>query len=149
MTAPRQAIYQELSGSPGHLSADEIFLRLRGRMPGIGLATVYRNLELLKSGGHIRSIDAGDGKARYELHQASGGPGHHHHLICRRCGQVIDYMDFEEDELALVRRLEDHLSRKYKYQISEHDITFYGTCQRCGLEKSNADGPGRRWISAG
>ncbi|HBE72948.1 MAG TPA: ferric uptake regulation protein [candidate division Zixibacteria bacterium] len=131
LTAPRQAIYQALSGAQGHLSADEIFLRVRGRMPGIGLATVYRNLELLRTGGHIRSVDAGDGKARYELHQAAGGPGHHHHLICRQCGQVIDYMDFEKDELALVKKLETQLSGKYKYQIAEHDITFYGTCPNC------------------
>jgi Fur family ferric uptake transcriptional regulator len=131
MTAPRQAIYQALSGSQGHLSADEIFIRVRGTMPGIGLATVYRNLDLLKAGGHIRSVDAGDGKSRYELSQGAGGPGHHHHLICRQCGQVIDYMDFEKDELALVKKLENQLSSKYKYQIADHDITFYGTCSNC------------------
>ncbi len=104
-------------------------------MSGIGLATVYRNLELLRTSGHIRSIDVGDGKARYELLQSSGGPGHHHHLICRRCGEVINYMDFEEDELALVKKLETQLSRKYNYRVDDHDMIFYGLCPGCVGEK--------------
>lgn len=142
MTAPRQAIYQVLSEARGHLSADEIFMRVRGTMPGIGLATVYRNLELLRSGGHIRALDTGDGKARYELHHASGGPGHHHHLICRRCGRVIDYMDFEEDELSLVKKLEQHLSKKYKFQVNDHDINFYGVCLKCREQEGDEEGVG-------
>ncbi len=131
MTAPREAIFKTLSSIPGHLSADEVFLRVRRQMPGIGLATVYRNLELLKTSGHIRSLDVGDGKSRYELNHTAGGPDHHHHLICRKCGQVINYMDFEEDELALVHKLEQHLTRKYKYRVEDHAITFYGTCPGC------------------
>lgn len=131
MTAPREAIYKTLASKPGHLSADEIFLHVRDNMPGIGLATVYRNLELLRSGGHIKSIDVGDGKSRYELNHKAGGPDHHHHLICRQCGQVINYMDFEDDELTLVHKLEQHLAMKYKYQVTDHDMSFYGTCPGC------------------
>jgi Fur family ferric uptake transcriptional regulator len=131
MTVPRQAIYQVLASVTDHLSTDEIFQKVRSRMPGIGVATVYRNLELLRSGGHIRIVDVGDGKTRYELNHESGGAGHHHHLICRQCGQVVDYMDFEDAELALVKKLEVHLNKKHKYQITDHELTFYGTCSAC------------------
>jgi Fur family ferric uptake transcriptional regulator len=112
-------------------------------MPGIGLATVYRNLELLRKGGHIRMLDVGDGKARYELNQDAGGGGHHHHLICRRCGSVVDYMDFEEEEMELVRKLEKHLARKYGHRITDHDISFYGTCRDCLAVEEPKEGPGR------
>lgn len=136
MTAPREAIYQALSEMAGHPSADEVFQKVRAGRPGIGLATVYRNLELLRERGHIRPVDAGDGKARYELNHAAGGGGHHHHLICRRCGSVVDYMDFEREELELISKLEKHLSRKYGHQITDHDISFYGLCQKCAAQGS-------------
>ena len=134
ITAPREAIFQTLSSFPGHMSADEIFINVRAKLPGVGLATVYRNLELLKSGGYVSFIDSGDGKARYELNHAAGGEGHHHHIICRQCGNVINYMDFEKEEMELIKKLEKHLSQKYNYEITDHDIAFYGTCQKCSTK---------------
>ncbi|MBI4725700.1 transcriptional repressor [candidate division TA06 bacterium] len=131
MTAPRQAIFQALHTMDGHLTADEIFTRLRLQFPGIGLATVYRNLELLRSNGHVLALDSGDGKLRYELKEKQGTTAHHHHLICRQCGEVVNYMDFEQEELNLVQKIQAHLMRKYKYQIADHDITFYGGCPNC------------------
>ena len=134
MTAPRQAIFQALHTMDGHPTADEIFTGLRGRYPGIGLATVYRNLELLRSNGCVVALDSGDGKLRYEMIVGDGRTGHHHHLVCRNCREVVNYMDFEEEELMLVRKLEVHLARKFKYKVNDHDITFYGICPKCSVK---------------
>lgn len=131
MTAPREAIYQALAEMPGHPSADEVFLKVRAGRPGIGLATVYRNLDLLRNGGHIRLVDVGDGKARYELNHAAGGEGHHHHLICRRCGRVMDYRGFEREDLKLIGKIQGHLAKKYGFVVSDHQLDFWGECQKC------------------
>ncbi|HAD80989.1 MAG: hypothetical protein A2509_02645 [Candidatus Edwardsbacteria bacterium RIFOXYD12_FULL_50_11] len=136
MTAPRKAIFQTLQAMDGHPTVDEIFSRLRSQFPGIGLATVYRNLELLRNNGHVLAFDSGDGKLRYELRERADRPGHHHHLVCRNCHEVVDYMNFEQQELDLVKKLENHLITKYQYQIVDHDFTFYGLCPKC--IKSNA-----------
>jgi Fur family ferric uptake transcriptional regulator len=136
MTAPRQAIFRTLHEMEGHPTVDEIFAKLRLQFPGIGLATLYRNLELLRSNGHVSAFDSGDGKLRYELRQKAERPGHHHHLVCRSCHQIIDYMNFENEELELVKKLEVHLVQKYKYQVTDHDITFYGTCPNCSTERA-------------
>ena len=134
MTASRQAIFQALHAMDGHPTADEIFTGLRGSYPGIGLATVYRNLDLLRTNGHVLAFDSGDGKLRYELRVKAGRLGHHHHLVCRNCREVVNYMDFEEEELMLVRKLEVHLASKFKYKVNDHDITFYGICPKCNVK---------------
>ena len=93
MTMPRQIIISVLNKTSKHLSAEEIYLAVHKIYPGIGLTTVYRTLELLVRIGLVFKVDFGDGRSHYEL---STGPKRiqHHHLICIRCGRVIDYTDF-------------------------------------------------------
>ena len=130
ITIPRQAILDILSSSSKHLSAEDIYLAVHKTYPGIGLTTVYRTLELLEQMGLIHKFDFGDGRARYEL---IAGPKstHHHHLICTGCGRVIDYSDFVEEELKLIKQVEDTLSKKHDFKINTHKIHFYGLCSKC------------------
>jgi len=129
-TFPRQVILDVLTKEKKHLSAEDIFLKVHKRYPGIGLTTVYRTLELLFNMGLVRKYEFGDGRARFELSQ---GPGieHHHHLICRKCGKIIDYKDFVEDEQKLIKDLEERLSKKHNFKIETHQIHFYGLCSNC------------------
>lgn len=136
-TMPRKYILKVLQNTDRHLNAEEIFWEIKKELPGIGQATIYRNLELLRRGGLLGRVDAGDGKARYELKLPDNESEHHHHLICTACGQVKNYMDFEEEELMLVRKIEAHLARKFKYKVNGHDITFYGACPKCNIKKTN------------
>jgi len=97
-TLSRQIVFDFLKRSSSHLSAREIYHALHRFSPGIGLATIYRTLQLLFQLGLIRKISCGDGQSRYEL-KAQNLTGHHHHLICLGCGRIIDYQDFAEEEL--------------------------------------------------
>ena len=113
MTLPRQAIMEVLSNTTEHLSAEEIYLKVRKRYPGIGLTTVYRTLDILVNMGLISKFDFGDGRARYELSETSKGPKpHHHHLVCRECGKIIDYTEFIDDEVELINNIQKKLSEK-------------------------------------
>jgi len=130
LTLPRQAILNVFAENPKHLSAEEIFLSVHKNYPGIGLATVYRTLDLLTQMGLILKFDFGDGRSRYEL--ASGAiKEHHHHMVCTRCGRIIDYGDFMEQEVEFMKGLEAELSKKHKFKINSHQIHFYGLCERC------------------
>jgi len=99
--------------------------------PAIGLTSVYRTLDILANLGIVFKLDFGDGRARYELAEAPGGERHHHHLVCTGCGRVIDYKDFIDREMALIRQAEEGLSKKYHFRITNHQIQFYGFCDQC------------------
>lgn len=129
-TGPRRHILELLEATEDCLTADEIHARLRGSGRRVGLATVYRTLNVMRDRGAIERIDAGDGVARYET-AASRAEDHHHHLICRSCHRVRKYSQFSEEELALMTRTEQRLQQRFGYQIVGHRIYFEGICPEC------------------
>lgn len=131
LTVPRQAILDVLSKTSKHLSAEDIYLDVHKGYPAIGLTTVYRTLELLVQTGMVFKFDFGDGRARYELSEGPTSIGHHHHLVCNGCGRIIDYRDFIEEEIELLKKTEKGLSKKYNFKITNHLIQFYGLCEQC------------------
>ena len=135
ITVARQAILEVLSRTSKHLSAEDIYFAVHRDYPNIGLTTVYRTLELLVQLGFIFKFDFGDGRARYELTEGPEKKQHHHHLICTKCRRIINYTDFIDDEIELLKRTEKGLSRKYNFEIKEHLIQFYGLCDRCRQKK--------------
>jgi Fur family transcriptional regulator, ferric uptake regulator len=136
MTAAREAIIAVLEKSSEHLSAEDVYVKVHRIYPRIGLTTVYRNLEFLTDSNVLAKCDFGDGRARYELiRTANGEKEHHHHLVCTTCGRVINYSEFIDEELQFLKRAEKGLSKKYDFQIADHLIQFYGTCQTCAGSK--------------
>lgn len=131
MTFPRQLILQFMEKSKGHLSVEEIFNELKQTEPSLGIATVYRNLELLTQLGIVHKFDFGEGKTRYEFSQSKGRENHHHHLVCVKCKRIIDYKDFMGEEELLLKQTEAALSKKYNFEIKDHLIQFYGVCDKC------------------
>jgi Fur family ferric uptake transcriptional regulator len=131
-TVPREAILKLLSRTAKHLSAKEIYAALYRIYPGLGLTTVYRNLDLLSNTGFIKKITIGDGQTRYEF-KSPEKEEHHHHLICTGCGKIIDYRDFMDEELELIKKTEGSLTRRYNFKITGHNIEFYGLCENCKL----------------
>jgi Fur family ferric uptake transcriptional regulator len=83
----------------------------------------------------VFKLDFGDGRARYELTKGSNGTQHHHHLVCTGCNKVIDYTDFIDEEVELLRETEKGLGRKYDFKITNHIIQFYGLCDKCSGKK--------------
>ena len=94
------------------------------------MTTVYRTLDLLHRMGLIHRFTVGDGHSRYEF-TADEKKEHHHHLICTNCGKIIDYSEFVDEELALVKKIETRLSKKYDFKIADHNIEFVGLCPKC------------------
>jgi Fur family ferric uptake transcriptional regulator len=131
ITAGREAIIDTLAATHDHLSAEDVYSRIHARFPNVGLTTIYRTLDMLAQAGLVSRFDFGDGKSRYELTQGPKGEHHHHHLVCTECKRVIDYTDFIDDELELLRRTEKGLSQKYNFRIDNHMIQFYGVCKDC------------------
>jgi Fur family ferric uptake transcriptional regulator len=131
LTVPRQAILDVLSNTQEHPSAEDIYLSVHKIYPSIGLTTVYRTLELLVQNGLVFKFDFGDGRARYELSENPGSIGHHHHLVCTGCGRITNYADFIDEEKELLKKTEQALSKKYRFQILNHLIQFYGICDQC------------------
>jgi len=130
LTAPREAILEFLSKSSKHMSAKEIYASLHGSYPGIGLSTVYRTLDLLARMGIVTKLAIGDGQSRYEF-KSKEKDEHHHHLICTNCGKIINYSEFLDEELGLVKKTEERLAKKYNFIIQDHNIEFLGICEKC------------------
>ncbi len=130
-TEPRRMILDVLSGTSKHLSAEDIYMQIHQQYPIMGLTTVYRTLDLLEKMGIIAKFHFGDGRSRYELVRNHQKPGHHHHMVCTNCKQIIDYDDFVEEEVDLLKKVEIALAHKHGFQITGHVIQFYGLCNRC------------------
>ena len=125
VTPQRQKILQTfVDHQEEHLSAEDVYSLLQVDSPDIGLATVYRSLEMLEELGFLHRIEFGDGKSRYEL--ATGDSPHaHHHLICLACGTVLEFGD------DLMETLEGFVSRTADFEITDHQVKFYGYCSDC------------------
>jgi Fur family transcriptional regulator, ferric uptake regulator len=131
LTTSREIVANILHDTQRHLSAEDIFIRAVQINPSIGLTTVYRALELFTDTGIVQRFDFGDGKARYELASDPQNSEHHHHLICIKCKKIINYDDFVEEELELMKKTENALSKKHHFKIMHHIIHFYGICDHC------------------
>lgn len=129
-TEPREAILNLLRRTSKHMSAKEIYSSLHKINPRMGLTTVYRTLDLLSRMRLIKKFSFGDGQTRYE-YKPEGQEKHHHHLVCSRCGKIIDYNEFTQEELELVKKIEKTLQEKYKFDVQGHNIEFYGLCKEC------------------
>jgi Fur family transcriptional regulator, ferric uptake regulator len=125
LTPQRRAVVDIIIRNEGsHLTTEEVYDLVKQDCPEIGLATVYRTVQLLEDIGVICKLDLNDGCNRYELvhddeyHQ-------HHHLICTSCGKVT------EVEGDLLEILEHDIQSKYNFQIKNHSVKFYGICSEC------------------
>lgn len=125
------SVLAENSGS--HMTAEDIYERIIKDCPEIGLATVYRALQLLLEIQLVDRINLDDGCVRYEIgHLFEGDMKHnHHHLICRTCGKVFP---FENDFLD---ELERHIEKTIGFHVLDHELKFFGECKSCITEKNS------------
>lgn len=128
-TPQRQAVLETILEHGGeHLSAEDVYALVKQRHPEIGLATVYRALELLASLDVLHKIDLGDGRARYELGDAE--EHHHHHLICVDCGEVSEF------DIDLLESLEALVWRRTGFKVMDHQVKLFGLCKGCQMKKA-------------
>jgi Fur family transcriptional regulator, ferric uptake regulator len=118
----RTAVIDLMADQDCCLSAQEIFDRLRADGRVVGIASIYRALELLTRLGLVRRVDMGSASG-YE--PASPEGDHHHHVVCERCGKVSSFEDQALEDAI------DRLSRRLRHTVAEHDVVLRGNCPDC------------------
>ena len=133
VTNQRLLVLETIADHPGeHLTAEELYELARDKYPEIGLATIYRTLQVLVDLNVIDRVSFDDGFVRYELGDAGqDSRHHHHHAICQRCGRVIS---FEGD---LLETLEEALYDTIGFVVTDHEVKLTGYCRECAKGKEN------------
>jgi Fur family transcriptional regulator, ferric uptake regulator len=119
VTPQRAAVLAAIEAAHGSFTAVEIYDRARKSAPALGLATVYRTLDLLRGAGTVRALAGAEGAVYVRCR-----PGHHHHLVCVSCGSV------EETELCGAPA-PAVLRRRHGFRAETHELDVYGVCARC------------------
>ena len=120
-----------LRSTDSHPTAARIRDALTAQSPGISLATVYRNLEVLLAEGVVREVACEGGPARYD---ANVEP--HHHFTCEFCGDIADV------DLATPRGLMGRLTGNHGLRATRVSITFYGLCELCESDRITSSASG-------
>lgn len=124
LTKERSIIVEEVFANHEHFDAEQLIARLASRRDGkrVSRSTIYRTLTLLEEAGLLRKVARQDDKDLFE--HAYGYP-HHDHLICQRCGTLIE---FHDDRL---REILDEVSRRHGFRIRTHRLEVDGLCREC------------------
>lgn len=129
LTPARRVVAASIAASPHSFSAEEVC----SQVPGIGRATVYRTVKLLLQLGLLCKVALQDGAPRYSLAPL----GHHHHIVCVRCGAISDFRQCNLDDLTA--RLQAALGG----ELVGHRLEVYSLCYNCQLEKRANAGRGK------
>ena len=121
LTLQRRVVIRAIASTPDHLTPAAIYVKVYQDHPGIGLATIYRTLDILARLELVCELHAGGSCHSYTI----GAPEHHHHLICSNCGEVVDFTGYD------LSPLEQRLSRETGFEIEGHLLEFIGRCQNC------------------
>ena len=116
----REAIIRVLRGTTSHPSAGWIYEQVKKEIPNIGLATVYRNLRLLKKAGEVSEMHTSNDTARFD-----GNTGTHYHFLCDRCGKILDL-----DE-PIDATVETTIARSTGLKVTRHHLELGGLCLEC------------------
>jgi Fur family ferric uptake transcriptional regulator len=122
LTPQRHAVLKVIAATHDHLTPEAIFKKVLHDNPKIGLVTVYRTLDLLSELNLVCRVHAPDGCRSYMMRRPTE---HHHHLVCSRCGRVVDFTG------CSLADLEQRLSQETKFDINGHLLEFYGLCPIC------------------
>ncbi len=122
LTPQRHAVLQVIASTHDHLTPEEIYQKANLEKPDIGLATIYRTLDLLGELDLVCRVHSPDGCRNYMMRRPIE---HHHHLICSECGKTFDFTDCDLD------KLEQKLSTETGFSIDGHLLELYGRCRNC------------------
>lgn len=122
----RKVIIYYFLNQDKHLSAEELYNMLKTKIPEIGYSTVYRTLKLLVECGLAKMRHFEKGITRFEpVHKKK----HHDHLICTKCGAIIEFINQE------IEKIQKQIARKYKFSVSDHKLEIYGLCLKCAQKE--------------
>ncbi|MBE0425157.1 MAG: transcriptional repressor [Nitrospirae bacterium] len=122
LTRERAAILRKTSSSQGHFDPESLYLEMKKKSLKISRASVYRTLHILCECGLIEKVKKTEHGTIYEK---TYGQGHHDHMLCLSCGEVIEF--YSED----LERLQKDLCKKYGFQWTNHTLEIQGYCKKC------------------
>jgi len=122
-TKQRELVLKFLYENDGHFTPEDIYTSLKELYPdvNIGIATVYRTLTLLETSQIASSISFGVQGKKYEL----GLKKHHDHLICTKCGAIIEFFD------ETIEKRQEEIAKKFNFQMTDHTMKIFGLCEKC------------------
>ena len=122
-TKQRELVLKFLYENDGHFTPEDIYNLLKQENPkiNIGIATVYRTLSLLETSQIASSISFGVQGKKYEL----GLKKHHDHLICTKCGDIIEFFD------ETIEQRQEDIAKKFNFQMIDHTMKIVGLCENC------------------
>ena len=125
LTPQRSLLLSTIREAGTHLDAKELYRRATEKDASISLATVYRSLRLFKEQGLIEQRHLSQVRCSYEMKRL----GEHQHLVCRGCGQDIEF------ESSLIRKLVAEVQRKNNFSVTKVELYLEGYCHKCKEEK--------------
>jgi Fur family ferric uptake transcriptional regulator len=133
----RDLVVETFLASGEHLDLSAILERVRRKNAAVGFATVYRTMRLLEEAGLAQSRDFGSGTTLYE---PSHGRAHHDHLVCERCGRIVEFVNDN------IEKLQSKVAKDHGFELRRHRLELFGLCKSCskpgnGGRKSAAKTP--------
>ncbi len=121
LTPQRLAMLKILAQKAGHPNIEQIFEGIKADFPTTSLATIYKTLNLLKDMGEVLELNFPHAGNRYDGYQ----PYPHPHVVCTRCGQILD------SEFPAMAEFSHKLAQETGYVITHHQLNFFGLCPKC------------------
>ncbi|HVP65879.1 MAG TPA: Fur family transcriptional regulator [Anaeromyxobacteraceae bacterium] len=125
----RNVIVEAFFEMGGHVPVEALVARVRDQDARVSVATVYRTMKLLAECGLAIPRRFDDGQTRYE---PAGQRGHHDHLICTGCGQIVEFENERIEELQV------RVARSHGFEVESHKLELYGRCQSCRAARRKA-----------
>lgn len=122
LTWQRQRVVDTFSSQTGHMSAEELYREVQKKNPEIGFTTVYRTLNLLVEAGIASASTFNANHTKFEL---AGKKDHHDHLICTRCGGIVEFTNND------IETLQETVAKEHGFKLTEHTLEIFGICPAC------------------
>ncbi len=120
VTHQRQVLYEVMKGMHGHPSPEEVYAKVKKKIPAISLATVYKNIHLFVESGVFREVSMHHGSVRVEMNGEA-----HHHMVCSKCKAITD---IGEEELGLVAKRN---KLPGGFLVERYAVDVIGVCAKC------------------
>jgi len=126
-TKQREVVLETMYHNDEHFSPESLYMLIKQNNPelNVGIATIYRTLNLLEESGIVTSLSFGANGKKFEL----GNKPHHDHMICKICGEIIE---FENDKIEQIQK---DIAKEYNFKLTGHLMQLYGVCKKC--QKNN------------
>ncbi|AQW81973.1 Fur family transcriptional regulator [Campylobacter pinnipediorum] len=129
-TKQREVLIKTLYNSDEHFTPEKLYIAIKEEYPelNVGIATVYRTLNLLEESDMVTSISFGSQGKKFEL----ATKPHHDHLICKKCGLIVEFED------SIIEKRQTAIAKENGFRLTGHMMQLYGVCEQCS--KNNIKG---------